>query len=139
MSATARKYLLVADDYDDAASLMASLLTAVADYDTASAKDGQQALEMALVRRPDVCLLDIDMPRIDGIEAARRLHDAFGDSCPVLIAMTGGPRRTEAAESGLFHRALTKPIDLLQLLDAIGESPVTRPGSLEPSTERRRS
>lgn len=104
-----RKLILVADDYDDAAQLVANLVEVTSDFEAIAAKDGREALTLALRRRPDVALLDIDLPKIDGIETARAM----------LVACTGGRRADEASLSAQFDYVLTKPIPLKRLLSLI--------------------
>jgi CheY-like chemotaxis protein len=112
---SANKLVLVADDYDDAAALLAELLRLSTAFDTMVAKDGREALGQALARRPDVAILDIDMPHIGGIEAAWALRVAFEEHRPLLIAMTGGSY-AEAMLSGMFDHVLRKPIIVDELL-----------------------
>src|SRR4051794_27126433 len=107
--------VLVADDYDHAAAMLAQLVECVTPFQAMSAKDGKEALELAGKRRPDAAILDIDMPQIGGIEVARMLRVAFGDRRPRLIGLTVGP--LEAAEvSGMFDHVLQKPVPLDRLV-----------------------
>jgi len=114
------KLILIADDYDHAAMLLADLLAHATEFDAVATKDGREALEQAALRRPDVALLDIDMPEIDGIETARRLRATFGESRPLLIAMTGRAP-DEAKLSGMFDHVLAKPFDIAMLLSLLGQ------------------
>ena len=88
-TANGKRIVLIADDYDSAAELMADLVKASTPYDAVSAKDGYEALERAREHRPDVAILDINMPRMGGIEAARVLRSGvgFGYRRPLLIAL----------------------------------------------------
>jgi CheY-like chemotaxis protein len=91
-----------------------------------AAYDGAEALAKAEAARPDVALLDLDMPELTGVEVARRLRARGG--CPWLVAVTGlhtSRLPSEAAES--FHWRLDKPVEpghlqeLLQAAEAAGK------------------
>jgi CheY-like chemotaxis protein len=78
----------VVDDNRDAANIL-SMLVNLWGGDARAAYDGAEALEMTVVQQPDVVLLDLAMPKMDGWQVARRLRQqtAFGDT--LLIAVTG--------------------------------------------------
>jgi two-component system, sensor histidine kinase len=87
------------------------------------ASDGLEAIEMAQIYSPDIALIDISLPSLDGYEVARRIRASLTGKRPILmIAMlghSGGYRR--ALESG-FVQDLLKPIDqrlLLKMLDRL--------------------
>ncbi|MDB6012049.1 MAG: chemotaxis protein methyltransferase CheR [Gammaproteobacteria bacterium] len=104
--------ILVADDnYDSATSL--SILLNDAGYDVRTAGDGAQALETAAQFRPDVALLDIGMPKLNGYEVARQLRNQPWGRHVLLIAVTGWggvEHRQQTAQAGFDHH-LTKPVD----------------------------
>ena len=107
-----RLRILVVDDQRDAADLLAELLRAWGHH-VLTAYDGQSALETALVTRPDVTLLDIGLPIMDGYEVARRIRRAPGLSQCVMVAVTGYGQdadRERSQEVGLAAHLL-KPID----------------------------
>ena len=79
--------VIVADDDHDTADSTADLLR-LDDYDVRSVYDGLQAVEMARMFRPHLVILDINMPVMDGCEAARALRRQSADSELVLIAHT---------------------------------------------------
>jgi CheY-like chemotaxis protein len=119
MDPAPKKLVLIADDYDDAAALLADFLEWTTPYEATYAKDGLEALERARERIPDVAILDIDMPRIGGLEAARRMREEFGEKRPFLIAISGRLERSELDILDQFDLALRKPLDvddLIQLL-----------------------
>ncbi len=108
--------VLVVDDNRDAADSL-SLLVKLWGDDARAAYDGVQALEMALVQQPDVVLLDLTMPKMDGCQVVRRLRQqtAFADT--LLIAITGWADQAHQLlcnEAGFDHY-LVKPIDLVHL------------------------
>ncbi len=122
--ADARSYrILVADDNRDSAHSLALLLKLMG-HETHTAMDGIDALEKAEAIHPDVVLLDIGMPRLNGYDACRRIREQPWSRSMMLIAQTGwgqeeDRRRTE--EAG-FHGHLIKPVDpdiLLRLVASL--------------------
>jgi CheY-like chemotaxis protein len=78
-----------------------------------TAYDGEQALTVAAEYRPDVMLLDIGLPRLDGYQVARRVRAEPWGRGLLLVAMTGWGQdedKRRAAEAGFDHH-LTKPVD----------------------------
>lgn len=111
--------VLVVDDNKDAAESLAMLLQ----FDGCSvstAADGAEALDAFDRMRPEIVLLDIGLPDIDGYEVARRIRSRQGLQKTVLIALTGWGQEQDkkrAAQAG-FDEHLTKPVnlDLLRML-----------------------
>jgi DNA-binding response OmpR family regulator len=80
-----RKVVLVADDDDDIRALVAYRLTSTG-YDVLSACNGEEALELAAERTPDLAILDVMMPRVDGLEVTRRFRaDPKTAGVPVVL------------------------------------------------------
>ena len=105
--------VLVVDDNQDGAEMLAELLVGRG-YDTRVAHDAPAALDVAAEFAPDVALLDIGLPAMDGYELAARLRELPGLSRLRLIAVTGYGRkedRRRTQEAG-FHLHLVKPIDM---------------------------
>ncbi len=117
MGQQARKLrVLLVEDHDDTATSTATLLRLFG-HDVAVAGDGPTALHAAPVFQPDVVLLDIGLPRMDGFEVARQLPAVCGPKPPVLIALTGyggEEERRRCAEAGIYVYFL-KPVDPLLL------------------------
>jgi CheY-like chemotaxis protein len=108
--------ILVADDNRDALDSLAELL-ATAGHETHKAGDGMQALEAAIRVRPDVILLDIGMPGLDGYEVARRIRAQSWGREPTLVALTGWGQdndRKRSSEAG-FDAHWVKPLELNRL------------------------
>lgn len=108
--------VLIADDNRDAADSLAELMRDMG-ADVFLAYDGEQAVEMARAFRPDVALLDIGMPKLDGYQAAQRIRSDAGDRPPKLIALTGWSQdedRRRARDAG-FDEHLVKPAELDKL------------------------
>lgn len=84
----------------------------------AEARDGAEALELARSEQPDLAILDVKMPRLDGIEAARRILDERPIPIVIVSAFTGQALVERAAEAGVFGY-LSKPFREDDLLPAI--------------------
>jgi CheY-like chemotaxis protein len=109
------RVLLVEDNPDGRETL--KLLLELCGYQVEEAADGREGVEKGLAWRPEVAVLDIGLPGLDGYEVARRLKAALGGRV-VLIALTGygSPEdRQRAFEAGFAHH-LTKPADVEELL-----------------------
>jgi CheY-like chemotaxis protein len=111
-----RKLVLVADDYDNVASMLAALIEDAGPFEAIGVTNGRAAVELSLERQPAAAILDIDMPVMDGIVAAHAIRDALCDHRPLLIAATGGALTEQAKMDGLFDHVLMKPIDLDELM-----------------------
>jgi len=111
--------ILVVDDNVDAAESLSRLLRLQA-HEVRVAHDGLAALAVADDMNPDVVLLDIGLPKLDGLEVAKSLRARCDGPRPLLVAMTGfgqAEDRARTAAAGFDHH-LTKPVDpkLLQTL-----------------------
>jgi PAS domain S-box-containing protein len=112
-----RRRILVVDDKRSNAQSLEVLLRALG-QEVYTAYDGKEALEMARLHRPDVVLLDIGLPIIDGYEVARRCREQPELQRTTLVAMTGYGQdsdRQRSHEAG-FDAHLVKPVDLDNLL-----------------------
>ena len=120
-----RRRLLVVDDNLDAAESLALLLTKAQGYDVRRAHSGPEALEVAHDFVPEVILLDIGLPGMDGYEVARAVRaDRLLARCHV-IAVTGYGRdedRRRSSEAGFDHH-LVKPVTLAALQAVLALSP----------------
>ena len=112
--------VLVVDDNEDAARLTADALDALG-YDTRVAFDGPTALAAAEAFGPDVALLDLGLPLMDGFELAGQLVARNGSAPPILVAVTGYGQTAdiERTTAAGFHGHVVKPVDLPQLTDLI--------------------
>jgi CheY-like chemotaxis protein len=83
-------------------------------HSTCVAHDGPTALVAAKNFQPDVALLDIGLPAMDGYELSRRMQHELGSRAPILVAVTGYGQETDRARSRLagFAYHLAKPIEL---------------------------
>jgi two-component system response regulator DesR len=113
-------HLLVVDDDRDAAQALAQLLPFISrvPMTTAVAFDGQQAVAVtcSAPTPPDVIILDMEMPGLNGLDAAAAIRARLRDRTPYLIAVSGNVKQVRlAASTGVFNRALRKPIDVDEL------------------------
>ncbi len=112
-SAGPSRRVLVVDDNEDAADLLADALRGYG-HEVAAAHDGPSALRLAPQFQPEVALVDLGLPVMDGFELARRLHALPGLSGMRLVAVTGygqAADRQRSREAG-FDLHLVKPVDL---------------------------
>jgi PAS domain S-box-containing protein len=115
--------ILIADDNQDAADSLAVLLQ-MEGHEVTVVRDGREALTTINAVRPEIALLDIGMPELDGYEVARQVRQNTLGRAVTLIAVTGwGQDRDKARALGAgFNHHLTKPIEPTQLLDLIRSS-----------------
>jgi PAS domain S-box-containing protein len=113
--------ILVADDNADAAETLASLLR-VAGHQVVTASNGREAVALAREFRPEVAFLDLGMPVMDGLDAARAIRAEAGLRAVRLVALTGWGQpsdRRRTADAG-FDLHLVKPLSPSGLQDALG-------------------
>jgi CheY-like chemotaxis protein len=111
--------LLVVDDSPDGAETLATALR-LRGYDVRTAADGPQALSLAAEFQPQIALLDIRLPAMDGYELAGRLRDRLGPDLK-LIALTGygeDEDRMRSRAAG-FSDHLVKPVSLHVLMERL--------------------
>jgi CheY-like chemotaxis protein len=120
MSGAQRSLILVADDDDDVRELVVFRLER-AGYQVVTASDGQEAVEVALARPPDVCVIDVMMPRLDGYEVTERLRASPGLAEVPIVLLTASVQ--EAAVSRGFDAGasdyIKKPFSPQELVDRI--------------------
>jgi signal transduction histidine kinase len=117
-SAVAKCRVLIAEDSPDAAEML-RLMLSVKGHDVRVATDGEQAVAIGSAFQPQIAFLDVGMPRVDGLEAARRLRAMLGRRV-VLVALTGWGQdedKERSREAGFDHH-LTKPPEP-ELLDRL--------------------
>jgi two-component system, cell cycle response regulator DivK len=112
----AEKLFLVVEDFEDSRFMMRRLLE-MAGYNVLEASDGEQAVKMAVESRPALILMDLSLPKLDGLSATRQIRQQKGlKKTPILaVSAHDSPEsRTEALEAGC-NEYVTKPIDFDQL------------------------
>lgn len=122
-SAGVRRVLIV-DDNDDAARSMSMLLT-LDGIETLTAHDGIEAVDAAATFRPDLVLLDIGLPRLNGYDVARQLRQQSRGKTMVLVALTGWGQEEDRAKSRSagFDGHMVKPLDPDALMKLLAEFP----------------
>jgi PAS domain S-box-containing protein len=116
----AKRRILVVDDNMDALESLSQLVSRLGN-DVCRAHDGIEALEAAQRFRPEIVLMDLGMPNLDGYEAARRMRQQPWGRSVTLVATTGWGQdedRRRSAEAG-FDRHLVKPIEVAALRDVL--------------------
>jgi CheY-like chemotaxis protein len=115
-----RKKILVVDDSSTARMLEQAALGR-GQYDVVTAKDGEEAVEVAKKERPDLVLMDVMMPKMDGFAAVRALR-AIEETrgIPVIMVTTRGePVNVEAGFQSGCNDYVTKPVNTLELLSKV--------------------
>ena len=121
--------ILVADDFPQSAETLAQLLGHEG-YEVRVAQDGIEAFQIAAEFRPDVIVLDIAMPKLNGYEAARKIREQPWGKEIILIALTGwgqqqDRRRTQDAG---FNAHLTKPVNYIAIMELLTNLPAAAIG-----------
>ena len=106
------KHVLIVDDYPDALDIWALYLRALG-YQVSTASDGAAALAQAQRLLPDLVVLDLELPRLSGMDVARQLRANPSTQCIPLIAATGysHARQLDEARDAGFDRIVVKPCD----------------------------
>jgi len=116
------KRILVVEDTEDNRQILRDLLSA-AGYDLIEAGDGETGIALASVHKPDLILMDIQLPQMDGYEATRRIKgDAVLRHIPIVAvtsyALSGDEEKTRAAGCDAY---IAKPFSPRQLLGKVRE------------------
>jgi two-component system cell cycle response regulator DivK len=114
------KKILIVDDNGDSRELVVKILKNKG-YQIIEAIDGEDALEKAITENPDLILMDISIPKIDGYEVTRRLKSQIGFKDTPIIALTAHAMkgdREKALEAGC-EGYISKPIDIHELPNQI--------------------
>ncbi len=115
-----RRNILIADDNQDALESLALMLR-LEGHEVHCASDGEEALALAGLRRPEIVVLDVGMPKLDGCEVARRIRAESWGQHAVLVALTGWGQevdRRRSREAG-FDMHLVKPVDPATICDML--------------------
>ncbi len=118
--------VVIADDDERYAELIAALLHDLPELEVIGiAKDGEEAIQLACWQDADVVLMDIDMPRIDGIAATRIVREARPRMCVLMLTSADPARLQEARDAGAigYVNKLDAPADLVPALLALCASP----------------
>ncbi|MFT3856076.1 MAG: ATP-binding protein [Aquabacterium sp.] len=118
----ARRHVLVVDDVAANREMLVALLNPLG-FETTEAIDGQDALDKVAACRPDLILMDLAMPVMDGLQATRRLRESAEHKDIPVIALTAnasGAHRVEALAAGA-NMFMSKPFESAELLGLIGD------------------
>jgi CheY-like chemotaxis protein len=118
--------VLIVDDDQFIRKLIATTLEDVSEFELHEAADGLEALEVARREPLSLVFLDVDMPRLNGIEACRRLREDDASGGVTIVMLTAAhddsvESDAEAAGADLFLTKPFSPLDLLRLVDQLGE------------------
>ncbi|MEJ0037523.1 MAG: response regulator [Gammaproteobacteria bacterium] len=127
--ARSRRVLIVEDNQDAQDAL--KFLLELWGHDVRVASDGAAGIQCALAHRPEVALVDLGLPVVDGYEVARQIRAALGDAAPLLIALTGygAPEQRAQALAAGFDLHIVKPVDPDRLATLLDEYAATPPSS----------
>jgi two-component system chemotaxis response regulator CheY len=122
---TSVRTVLIVDDDPFIRRLVATTLEDVAGFEIHQAADGVEAIQVAVRVAPSIVFLDLDMPNLNGIEAARRLREIDAAKTATIVMLTASgetENATEARDAGvdLFLTKPFSPLDLLRLVDELG-------------------
>ena len=120
MQHTKASKILIVDDCHDSADGMSWILSAYG-YEVDVAYDGNAAILKARAHAPDIVLLDLALPEMDGYQVADAMRSEAGSGAPVFVAVTCYGREDDKRQSAAagFKHHLTKPIDPLALLETL--------------------
>jgi CheY-like chemotaxis protein len=123
--------ILIVDDDESIRRLIATTLEDVSGYRMTQAGDGEEAVRRAREVRPSIVFLDIDMPRLNGIETCRRLKSEPSTADATIVMLTGDAEQEaelEARRAGadLFLTKPFSPLHLLRLVDRLADRPPQR-------------
>jgi two-component system chemotaxis response regulator CheY len=122
-----KRGVLVVDDDPFIRRLIATTLEDVVDFELHEASDGLEALEVARRERPALVFLDVDMPRLNGIDTCRRLREDEVTQSTTIVMLTAAhgdrvERSAEEAGADLFLTKPFSPLELLRMVDRLGGS-----------------
>jgi PAS domain S-box-containing protein len=118
--------ILVVDDNDDARMLLADILSELG-HEVKMADSGPSALRLVRELTPEIAILDIGLPDMDGYELATQLRPAVPGVRLIALSGYGQPADHASSKAAGFDRHLVKPVELRRLLEAISELSRDRP------------
>jgi signal transduction histidine kinase len=129
--------VLVVEDNQDAQDALKCLLE-LWGHEVMVASDGVSGIQSALAHRPEVALVDLGLPTVDGYEVARQIRSALGASAPLMIALTGygAPEQRAQALAAGFDLHMVKPIDPDRLATLLDEYAARLPTSATTGSHR---
>jgi len=114
------KKILVVEDLADIRKMM-KIMVELYGYEVIEARDGAEAVEQAREHRPSLVLMDLAMPLMNGVDAARAIREAAnGDPIPIIAVTAYQNMDQEAIDAGC-ERVIHKPVDFLKLKTLLAE------------------
>jgi two-component system, sensor histidine kinase len=135
--ASCSRRVLIVEDNQDAQDALKCLLE-LWGHEVLVASDGAAGIEAALAHRPEVALVDLGLPTVDGYEVARQVRSALNSAAPLMIALTGygAPEQRAQALSAGFDLHIVKPVDPDRLATLLDEYAATPPSSATTGVHR---
>jgi len=129
--------VLVVEDNQDAQDALRCLLE-IWGHEVVVAGDGASGIRAAMAHRPDIALVDLGLPVVDGYEVARQIRASLGASAPLLMALTGygAPEQRSQALAAGFDLHIVKPVEPDRLAALLDEYAATPPTSASQSVPR---
>ncbi len=117
---TQRKKILLVDD-SSTVLLFEKMVLSKEPYELVVARDGQEGLDKAVAERPNLILMDVMMPRMDGVEATRRIraHGEIARTPVILVTTRGEPEAVATGRAAGCSDYVVKPIDAAELLSKV--------------------
>lgn len=117
------KKVLIVDDEKSLSELIVESLMIFGDYNVESAMNGKEAIEKYRVFQPDIVIMDVEMPVMDGYESSHKIKSI--DPGARILMLTGNPgdfRARRIIEEGIALTLIQKPVKLMDLNRAISEN-----------------
>jgi DNA-binding response OmpR family regulator len=113
--------VLLVDDSNTALLMGEAVFKEHTSYELITARDGKEGVQKALAEKPDMILLDVVMPKMDGFDACReiRRHDEFKHVPIVMVTSRGEPANVQSGYECGCNAYLTKPIDAGELIHLV--------------------
>jgi CheY-like chemotaxis protein len=112
-------HILLIEDDDEVVEFTRTLLSRSSDFTLDVAGDGERALVAYMTRRPDVILLDVFVPRLDGVRFAREIASRFPADRPAIVVWTGAADAESMADLVETPYVLPKPVSSVELLETL--------------------
>lgn len=121
--------ILVVDDHEFVREGIVAALQSAGDFDVVgTCEDGQQAFEQAEKSRPDIVLMDLSMPRLDGVQATRKILSRFPATRIVILTATANRRRVNDAKAAGAVSCLFKDTAMTDVINNVRRA-AALPGS----------
>ena len=115
--------ILVADDDPDVRFMTVFTLRQLGGYDVVEAANGQEAIELAMQTAPDLLVLDVQMPRMNGYEVCRQVreHEMLSETPVILLSAKGQPSEIQEGHESGATLYMLKPYAPMQLIEEVSK------------------